>query len=474
MELLTLEQASQFATQLLGKPVTPANISYLIQYGRVKKYGLKGSVRVDKRDLEEYYQQQVKTKEYLWKQKCGADLNWQLSFSHYAESQTTKHVHRLHPYKGKFIPQLVEYFLDTHTDALKTHVYFQPGDIVLDPFCGSGTTLVQANELGIHALGLDISAWNTLISTVKLSRYDFDELNQTLEQLTTQLKLFRKQTNHIEFERALLTALNCFNKQFFPSPEFRRAVHAQKIDELAYAQKQQAAFLPIYYQLVHRYQIQLRQLKDNTFLDKWFLQPIRDEIAIMNAAIEQLDDGVIKPLIMIILSRTIRSCRATTHADLATLKTPVTRPYYCKKHGKLCKPMFSIQGWWQKYCRDTVQRLQQFNHLRTQTYQYCLTADSRCVDIVQALAHHSLGELIAQRKIKGIFSSPPYVGLIDYHEQHRYAYDLFNFERNDALEIGPLFRGQGRAARTHYVEAIAAVLGNCQRFLQADYHIFLV
>jgi len=40
----------------------------------------------------------------------------------------------LHPYKGKFIPQLVEYFLDSHTDEFKKEVYFHKGDIVLDPF----------------------------------------------------------------------------------------------------------------------------------------------------------------------------------------------------------------------------------------------------------------------------------------------------------------------------------------------------
>ncbi|MGE0087128.1 MAG: DNA methyltransferase [Desulfococcaceae bacterium] len=40
-------------------------------------------------------------------------------------------------------------------DDFKKDVYFKPGDIVLDPFCGSGTTLVQANEMGMHAIGID-------------------------------------------------------------------------------------------------------------------------------------------------------------------------------------------------------------------------------------------------------------------------------------------------------------------------------
>ena len=86
------------------------------------------------------------------------------------EKETTKHVHRLHPYKGKFIPQLVEYFLDGHTDEFKDKVYFRPGDIVLDPFAGSGTTLVQANEMGINAIGVDISSFNAMIDNSKLAK----------------------------------------------------------------------------------------------------------------------------------------------------------------------------------------------------------------------------------------------------------------------------------------------------------------
>jgi hypothetical protein len=86
----------------------------------------------------------------------------------------------------------------------------------------------------------------------------------------------------------------------------------------------------------------------------------------------------------------------------------------------------------------------------------------------------ALGELLAKQKIKGIFSSPPYVGLIDYHEQHAYAYDLFGFERKDELEIGPLFKGQKKEAQTSYIQGISEVLTNCKRFLTDDYDIFLV
>jgi hypothetical protein len=82
--------------------------------------------------------------------------------------------------------------------------------------------------------------------------------------------------------------------------------------------------------------------------------------------------------------------------------------------------------------------------------------------------------ILNKQKIQGIFSSPPYVGLIDYHEQHAYAYDLFGFKRRDDLEIGPLSKGQGSEARLFYIEGIAEVLKNCKRFLANDYNVFLV
>jgi len=475
-ELFSIKEASEWATKHLGKTVTTSNIAYLIQYGRIKKIGDNGSTLIDKNELRDYYKSYNAQRLHSYKDQYGDELNWALSFDNYNESQTTKHVHRLHPYKGKFIPQLVEYFLDNHTDNFKKEVYFQKGDIILDPFSGSGTTMVQANELGMHAIGIDVSQFNTLIGNSKLGDYDLKDVQIELARITKALKAFIENSHTVEFEAKLLQALNVFNNQYFPVPEYKRALKEGTVDENVEGAAGEKKFLPIYNKLVKDYNIKLRQDKADSFLDKWYSQHVRNEIDFVLERIKEIKNTDTEEIVRIILSRTIRSCRATTHADLATLLEPVTATYYCSKHGKICKPLFSILKWWETYSKDTVKRLADFNRLRTHTHQLCLTGDSRALDIIKELETQNpeLAALVKTQKIKGIFSSPPYVGLIDYHEQHAYAYDLFRFTRHDDLEIGPLSKGQGREAKQSYIEGISAVLNNCKKYLAEDYDIFLV
>jgi len=475
-ELLTIKEASDWASEYLGKKVTNSNISYLVQYGRIKKVGENGSTLVVREELAEYYAGYNKSRKKSWKEELGDDLNWDLSFEQYKESETTKHVHRLHPYKGKFIPQLVEYFLDDHIDKFKTKAYFKEGDIILDPFSGSGTTMVQSCELGINSIGIDISAFNSMIANCKVRDYNISDIENEISKITKVLKKFLTNNHTIEFEKKLLEELYKFNLEYFPSPEFRYNVKRKLIDEKQYGAEKEKEFLRIFDKLIQKYGIKLRQDKIDSFLDKWYSQHIRDEIEIVFSVIKKIDNKDTKDIVSIILSRTIRSCRATTHSDLATLIDPITSTYYCGKHGKICKPLFSILSWWERYSKDTVSRLNQYSKLKRAKYQYCLTGDSRSIDIIKELKgiDPEFSRLVSKKKIKGIFSSPPYVGLIDYHEQHAYAYDLFGLERKDNLEIGPLFKGQGKEAKESYVKGISAVLNNVKKYFIKDYDVFLV
>jgi len=63
-KLFNLKEASIWASQYLGRKVTISNISYLIQYGRIKKYGYDGNPLVDIEELKNYYDSFAKEKEW--------------------------------------------------------------------------------------------------------------------------------------------------------------------------------------------------------------------------------------------------------------------------------------------------------------------------------------------------------------------------------------------------------------------------
>ena len=235
-------------------------------------------------------------------------------------------------------------------------------------------------------------------------------------------------------------------------------------------------FLKVYNDLVKKHSIELNHFSAKNFLDKWYIKNIRKEIDLAFEQIKKIKDTKYKKILAVILSRTMRSCRATTHSDLATLKEPQVTTYYCWKHKKICKPLFSIKDWFDRYAVDTINRLRVFAKLKTNSHFVVIPADSRTVDIFKEIEKRDkkFFDILQKQKIKGIFTSPPYVGQIDYHEQHAYAYDLFGFKRRDELEIGPLYKGQGMEAKASYADGISKVLLNCRKYLTDNFDVFLV
>jgi hypothetical protein len=75
--------------------------------------------------------------------------------------------HNFYRYPARFSPKLVRAAINAFTE---------PGDLVLDPFVGGGTTLVEAMASGRHAIGTDISSLATFVSEVKTTLYGDDDL----------------------------------------------------------------------------------------------------------------------------------------------------------------------------------------------------------------------------------------------------------------------------------------------------------
>ena len=276
---VNLAEASSFASDYLGRQVSISNISYLIQYGRIKKYGGKGNILIDIEELRNYYNL-VNT--FLYdsndfnsaKKVSKCLMNPVLSFSNYTESERTKHVHRIHPYKGKFIPQLVEYFLDTHIDEFKKEVYFRKGDVVLDPFCGSGTTLVQSNELNLHAVGIEISSFNALIGNIKVGTHPLSEIRKYISDITYKFTDFQKKKNNGFFIENLNRSLSKFNNKYFPSPDYKIKAREGSINEKEYGKQKEKEFLAEYERLVKEHNIEIINKYDyNSFNGKWFQRP---------------------------------------------------------------------------------------------------------------------------------------------------------------------------------------------------------
>jgi len=467
--LVPIKEAAKLMSEKFNKEIREHNISYLVQYGRVKKYKIGNRVFVDINEVEEYYKKLFYERREKWEKELGMKLDWELAFDMLTEKERTKHVHGIHPYKGKYIPQLVEYFLER---------YFKPGDIVIDPFMGSGTTLVQALEMGIHSIGIEISPFNCLIAEVKLQKYDLDKLEHTLLKLLDETRKHIEERPNREFDEEVDRLIAKYNQQYFDL-DYKRKLHMGEINEKEYAEKVMKKFQEEYSRLKEKYKEKIR--KDGIFADKkflytWYSPEIREELMFYLNLIKEIQDDTIKKVAMIILSRTARSVRATTHFDLATLKKPVFDPYYCFKHKKICRPVTTIWKHLKLYTYDTLERIKTFSKLRKDAFYAVINADSRTVDIDEKLEvqNPDFYKLFRHKRAQGIITSPPYLGQINYHEQHAYAYELFDLPRLDELEIGPKYKGTSKKAQREYIDGIVKVLTNMKRFLSKDANIFIV
>ena len=150
-----------------------------------------------------------------------------------------------------------------------------------------------------------------------------------------------------------------------------------------------------------------------------------------------------RDVLRVVLARAARSARRTTHFDLDFPREPQVGEYWCHKHKKVCRPVDRAEHFLRRYALDTLRRIREFSRLRARGREaVVLHGDARVLDL--------------PGPFDGVVTSPPYPGLIDYHEQHRYAYELLGLDDQRELELGPAERGVSAKAIRDYVDGIAA------------------
>lgn len=161
---------------------------------------------------------------------------------------TNEWTHDLHPYPAKFIPQIPR----TLIEALS-----KPGETILDPFCGGGTTLVEATIAGRNAIGSDSNPLAVLITRAKTLNVDENQLAQL---------------------RALAEEILAWSA--------KEAGRDSLFDRLSTAQLEPS-------------------VPDIPNLEHWFTKQVSKELGLARAAVERIRDMAVRTAAEVALSRII-------------------------------------------------------------------------------------------------------------------------------------------------------------------------
>lgn len=129
--------------------------------------------------------------------------------------------HSFHEYKGRFYPQLAKAFMN--------YAGIKKGDTILDPFCGSGTTLVESFLYGVNAVGVDINPIAFLLAKAKvkslqLKRNDLTKIKETFKGLQE-----NTEWKSITIDDYKTTIDIEYLKKWFPESNLKKILFIQKL-----------------------------------------------------------------------------------------------------------------------------------------------------------------------------------------------------------------------------------------------------
>lgn len=296
----------------------------------------------------------------------------------YLKRQNTRYsTHGLHEYKGKFNPQIIR--------VAGNLVGLDAEDWVLDPFCGSGTTLVEAAHIGWNAVGLDINPLAIEISRAKLAALRVDPLRLT-KQVQTLTRHLNQRIKGLSFQ-SIFTQKEC---EHLGGSSWKK-------------------FLP-----------------DVNYLQSWFTHSVLVQLSAILQEIEKLSSKDTQLVCKIILSDILRQVSLQDPGDLRIRR---------RKHPRHNSPC--ITAFLNKLRAQTssIMRARQLIGQVKTTQQVILADVKNCFEV-------AIMKRWPTTKFDAAITSPPYVTALPYIDTQRLSLVLLglissqNIRRAEKLLIG--------------------------------------
>ncbi len=103
----------------------------------------------------------------------------------FKEANTKEFTHCYHTYPAMMIPQIARTLIEEYKPKGRL-------DLILDPYMGSGTTLVEASLAGINSIGTDLNPLARLMGKVKTTLYNNESILKQFREIQTELVFYTK------------------------------------------------------------------------------------------------------------------------------------------------------------------------------------------------------------------------------------------------------------------------------------------
>jgi len=294
--------------------------------------------------------------------------------------------HQLLRFPAKLHPPLARHLLDE---------FSEPGDRVLDPFCGSGTVLVEASVSGRHATGVDVDPLSVLLSNVKVTRTEPSRLRAAGEALVETLATLRR-----------------------PADEYL-ARRFEDISEDELGRALDGLWVPSIPNLRH-----------------WFRRYVIADLAVIRRAIDHVGAG---PDVRDVLATCFAaSLRASSNADPVPVSGLEVTAHMRRRHaaGRVIDPFANFT----KRLEAAIIAVEEYARVRDPR-AFCAAIEGDATRMRRRMAG----------RFDAVITSPPYHAAVDYYRRHQLEmYWLgLTLSHDDRVRLLDRYLGRATVPRQH-------------------------